>query len=111
MGKLKAILILIVLFLAPAVGTATELTFPLKTQEHSKWCWAAASQSVLTFYGTNVLQCNIVDVGLNYIGSGFSSCQATDPDGDWEDDFDVDLPYNVGVPSLADIQNVLANWA
>jgi len=110
MGILKTV-ILIVLFFTPAVGTAgTVLTFPLNTQEHSRWCWAAASQSVLSYYGTNVLQCRIVDYDLGYTDSGSSSCTATDSDGDWEDDFDVDLPYNTGVPSLADIQKILANW-
>ncbi len=40
----------------------TILTVPIKLQGvNSNWCWVAASQCVLEYYGTNVTQCDIAN--------------------------------------------------
>ncbi len=39
------------------------LSVPQITQQHSYWCWAATSQTILSYYGTNVAQCEIANYG------------------------------------------------
>ena len=47
---------------------------PQKTQEHSNWCWAGSSQSVLAYYLTTVAQCDIA----NYAWGRSDCCGNTD---------------------------------
>ncbi|MBK5278526.1 MAG: C39 family peptidase [Bacteroidia bacterium] len=37
---------------------------PVAYQEHSNWCWAGASKSVLGYYGTTVQQCDIANYAI-----------------------------------------------
>ena len=54
--------------LASSAFAQVNLSVPLRTQEHSQWCWAGASQMVLQFKGKNVTQCAAVNyaLGINY---------------------------------------------
>jgi hypothetical protein len=36
------------------------ISLPWKRQEQDQWCWAAATQSVVSYYGENPSQCDIV---------------------------------------------------
>jgi ABC-type bacteriocin/lantibiotic exporter with double-glycine peptidase domain len=45
-----------------------QLSVPLKVQEHSQWCWAGASQMVLSYKGKSATQCAEANyaLGINY---------------------------------------------
>ena len=53
---------------AVAAAQTYTLNVPLRTQEHSQWCWAGASQMILNFKNRNVSQCAEVNyaLGINY---------------------------------------------
>lgn len=55
-------------FMASSVFAQVNLSVPLRTQEHSQWCWAGASQMVLQFKGKSVTQCAEANyaLGINY---------------------------------------------
>jgi hypothetical protein len=44
------------------------LNVPLVTQEHSEWCWAGSSKSLLNYFNKTPSQCQIVNwaYGINY---------------------------------------------
>ncbi len=44
---------------------ACTLNVPEDYQEQDQWCWAATSQAVLTYYGTNVTQSQIAQYGTD----------------------------------------------
>ncbi len=49
----------------PGSGDGNSLNVPKKTQDHSNWCWAGASQSVLYFFGPSPSQCEIANFSWN----------------------------------------------
>lgn len=65
MKKVKKILLIAVSFflLLSSLSHAKILNLPIVKQEKANWCWAAVSQSVLTYYGINITQQEIADYG------------------------------------------------
>ena len=61
LSSVIAVLILSIPFFTYANPDTCILNVPIKGQEQSLWCWAACSQAVLAYYGTNVFQCDIVN--------------------------------------------------
>jgi hypothetical protein len=59
--KLTIILVFVSLILAQTPIIAKTLNTPEVTQQYNQWCWAAASNSVLGYYGKNISQCNIAN--------------------------------------------------
>ncbi len=58
-------LFLYTLLFTPGADSANMvLNVPEIVQEHSDWCWAASSSSVLEYYGTGVVQCDIANWAL-----------------------------------------------
>lgn len=62
--NLSTLLVLSFLTLS-AVGQAKELPVPVVGQLQGYWCWAAVSQAVLAYNGTQLQQCSIVEWTLN----------------------------------------------
>jgi hypothetical protein len=58
---LSYVFLLIGAALVPANATNVTLGVPVRTQEHSQWCWDASSKAELDHYGTNVSQCTIAN--------------------------------------------------
>lgn len=85
------------LALATAAGLAQvspNLPVPLHFQEHSKWCWVAASQMVLNYRGFPWSQCEIVNRA-----KGFAHACGAPDSFNWAD------PANTGA-SLQEVQGV-----
>lgn len=67
---LKLVLLGFILSVAAQTAFAQSkyLNVPFVQQEHSQWCWAGTSKSILNFYNKTPSQCQIVNwaYGLNY---------------------------------------------
>ena len=101
------ILLLLVLAIAGLLAATAVLDFPLRSQEHSQWCWAGSSQAVLSYFGTTVDQCVIA----NY-ASGRSDCCGSYG---FDDSHPCNNPNNMwgysywGVPD-GSLRGILAHW-
>lgn len=85
----------------PAPGDSNSLNISRCTQDHSNWCWAGASQSVLGYYGPNVDQCDMANFSFKR-----SDCCGTNT-------FDWYHPCNQGnylFGRKGSCKDVLANW-
>lgn len=103
-GRLKIFVIaifksiLLALFLVSVADSAgLNLAVPEKLQEHSQWCWAGSSQSVLEYYDSVEAQCTIANFAC-----GRSDCCGP-------------YAYNVNntcnqPKSFITIQNILTHW-
>lgn len=83
------------------VTIGNSLSITKCTQEHSNWCWDAASQSVLFYFGPTPSQCEIA----NFAWKRSDCCGSND--------FWWYHPCNQGnylYGSKGDCQDVLANW-
>jgi len=93
----------------PAFSAADNILYAPETiQEHSQWCWAGSSQSVLEHYGTYVKQCDMVNWAF-----GSSSC-CGNTEFEWSDTscnywnyMFGDSPKGVSGGSL---QGILTHW-
>lgn len=64
----KALCIALFSSSACVMAQSYQLSVPLKVQEHSQWCWAGASQMILSYKGKSVTQCAEANyaLGINY---------------------------------------------
>src|SRR4029434_6572103 len=61
-AKVLVIVLLAAMF-GPRSSHAVVLNVPQNYQEKDQWCWAATSQSLLTYYGVNLTQTEIAQYG------------------------------------------------
>ena len=47
----------------PAPASARVLAVPVRTQQHSNWCWAGCTQAILFYYGHSIAQTTIAQYG------------------------------------------------
>jgi hypothetical protein len=94
-----------------AEGSDKMLVFNQKAQEHSEWCWAGSSQSVLEYYGTTLAQCTIAN-----FASGKTTCCTPSGFSDHDDDLNYcnywnymwgSSPWGIANGSL---QGILTHW-
>jgi hypothetical protein len=103
--------LLALLLVHAAEGADAMLGFNQKAQEHSEWCWAGSSQSVLEYYGTSLYQCTIAN-----FASGKTTCCTASGFSDHDTDINYCNYWNYmwggspwGVPN-GDLQGILAHW-
>lgn len=105
MKKFIFISFLLPFFIIPANIHSKVLDLPLAIQEQDQWCWAGVSQSILSYYGLNIKQCDIAEY--------------TRKNADWHDFGDVhccDDPtmgcnyWNYMWGELGSIEDILYNW-
>jgi hypothetical protein len=93
-GLLSVFLVLMNVFVAECISFDLN-SLPISIQQQNNWCWAAASQSVLAYYGSNPDQCAIANIG----SGGVSYCcpsRLNNP-------CDLEKPFGT-------IQNILTQW-
>ena len=72
--KKLILLSLILVFLGTSSAFAAILSVPQKYQEKSNWCWAACSQAILKYYGTNKTQTQIANYAVNGANQTYPLC-------------------------------------
>ncbi len=104
MKQLRILSLVVIFFLAIFSGLTADVTLdcPECIQEHSNWCWAGSSQSVLDYYGQVVEQCEIA----NYAWSKTTCCQ----EGDFYDRLGGCNKANWLYGNDGSIQGIFANW-
>lgn len=65
MIRTKALVIVLMVATTSGAVTASTLEFNHARQEHSNWCWLAASQNLLSFHGTTKSQCELANLAFN----------------------------------------------
>jgi hypothetical protein len=103
--------LLALLLVHTAEGSDAMLGFNQKAQEHSEWCWAGSSQSVLEYYGAILDQCTIAN-----FASGKTTCCTPSGFSDHDGDLNYcNCPNNMWGSSAWGVSNgssqgVLAHW-
>lgn len=70
---------LVFVFLGTSSAFAAYLSVPQKYQKKTNWCWAACSQAILEYYGTNVSQTQIANYAVGGADQGLPLCSYSYP--------------------------------
>jgi len=93
----------LLLFSYVSLCSAKVLNVPERFQEASLWCWAACSQAILSYYGTNLSQCTIANWARKKNGWGSDDC-CVNPEGATCNQ--INFLYG----TAGSIQAILQNW-